>query len=573
MKARRVAVFGAGPGGLTAAHELAERGFKVDVYERLDRLGGMVRSFVTPDGGTSGRPSLPTTCGGHFFLPGYANSQDMLMRIPTATGGTVIDRLTVPTQVTLAIPSVVDGAAIALHIPTSRHHIADLSLDQLLRTVTGTSRLVGELKASDALLLASKFAAWISSGPERQAGQLEHIDLEHGFFRSELLSSTAHTLVRDLATTISWDSPSSGVSAAAYVNFIVDPIMHALYGRPAFPSPPQTIAKVLDGPETEVWFDPWARYLRGLGVTFHTRHTLTSVGMESGRIAGVTVQEQAGRSKNVDADWYVLAMPTDRLLALLSEEILAVDQGLTDVRRLELSTESGFEVFFRDPLGFTTGQVTNKNVTDNWLLTLVGLSDIWELNLSDFGDGNVRGMMSVEFNNHPYFDSPGVLFGKPIRQLTYNQAFEEVRAHIVQGFPDGAQLFAQDNLVGWRPHPTLTWSKGSGWTVPDKRTASAPGTSEYFPDQVRKAPNLFLAGGHTKNSTGGDSMESAVESGKIAANAIVEAAGAHERPVTIHQYGPPPELQAVRDADDHRFRAGLPNVFDLVAPARTPIDR
>lgn len=38
----RVAVVGAGPAGLTAAHDLRKRGYRVSVYERLDRPGGML---------------------------------------------------------------------------------------------------------------------------------------------------------------------------------------------------------------------------------------------------------------------------------------------------------------------------------------------------------------------------------------------------------------------------------------------------------------------------------------------------------------------------------------------------
>src|SRR6266700_6024351 len=36
----RVAVLGGGVGGLSAAHELIERGFDVSVYERRDVIGG-----------------------------------------------------------------------------------------------------------------------------------------------------------------------------------------------------------------------------------------------------------------------------------------------------------------------------------------------------------------------------------------------------------------------------------------------------------------------------------------------------------------------------------------------------
>lgn len=46
---KKVVVVGGGLAGLTAAHELQERGFKVVVYERNDRLGGKARSFPVPN--------------------------------------------------------------------------------------------------------------------------------------------------------------------------------------------------------------------------------------------------------------------------------------------------------------------------------------------------------------------------------------------------------------------------------------------------------------------------------------------------------------------------------------------
>ena len=42
--AHTVAVLGGGVGGLSAAHELAERGFEVTVYEARDVAGGKARS-------------------------------------------------------------------------------------------------------------------------------------------------------------------------------------------------------------------------------------------------------------------------------------------------------------------------------------------------------------------------------------------------------------------------------------------------------------------------------------------------------------------------------------------------
>ncbi|MFE6921802.1 FAD-dependent oxidoreductase [Nocardia sp. NPDC057663] len=72
---RTVAVFGAGPAGLTAAHELAERGFAVTVYERLGAAGGKCRSIFSDQ-------ALPSEHGFRSFFGFYHNLPDTLRRIP-----------------------------------------------------------------------------------------------------------------------------------------------------------------------------------------------------------------------------------------------------------------------------------------------------------------------------------------------------------------------------------------------------------------------------------------------------------------------------------------------------------
>src|SRR5262245_26264054 len=52
---KRVAILGGGCGGLSAAHELLERGFTVDVYDRYDVAGGKCRSIPVDGTGTGGR--------------------------------------------------------------------------------------------------------------------------------------------------------------------------------------------------------------------------------------------------------------------------------------------------------------------------------------------------------------------------------------------------------------------------------------------------------------------------------------------------------------------------------------
>src|SRR4051795_4502866 len=98
-----VAVLGGGVAGLSAAHELAERGFKVHVYERRPALGGKARSLSVPDSGVNGRMPLPGEHGFRFFPGFYKHVTDTMRRIPFGAGGTsCADNLVLATRMLLA---------------------------------------------------------------------------------------------------------------------------------------------------------------------------------------------------------------------------------------------------------------------------------------------------------------------------------------------------------------------------------------------------------------------------------------------------------------------------------------
>src|ERR687897_2180542 len=100
--ARTVAVLGGGVAGLSAAHELAERGFEVAVYESRELFGGKARSFGVPGSGTGGRADLPAEHGFRFFPGFYRHLPDTMRRIPLPGDRTVADRLTGATRILIA---------------------------------------------------------------------------------------------------------------------------------------------------------------------------------------------------------------------------------------------------------------------------------------------------------------------------------------------------------------------------------------------------------------------------------------------------------------------------------------
>jgi uncharacterized protein with NAD-binding domain and iron-sulfur cluster len=67
--------------GPAAAHELAERGFRVHVYERK-ALGGKARSIPVPRTASGGRRPLPGEHGFRFFPGFYHHVPDSMRRTP-----------------------------------------------------------------------------------------------------------------------------------------------------------------------------------------------------------------------------------------------------------------------------------------------------------------------------------------------------------------------------------------------------------------------------------------------------------------------------------------------------------
>ena len=110
----RVIVLGAGVGGMTAAHELIERGFEVVVLERRDLVGGKARSMpVEDDGpGTAGRElvdsgvasitdKIPGEHGFRFFPGFYKHVIDTMRRMPSFDGRAVADHLVPTTRIAI----------------------------------------------------------------------------------------------------------------------------------------------------------------------------------------------------------------------------------------------------------------------------------------------------------------------------------------------------------------------------------------------------------------------------------------------------------------------------------------
>src|SRR3954470_12320405 len=122
-----VAVLGGGVAGLSAAHELAERGFAVTVYEQRDAPGGKARSIPYAGSGSGGRADLPGEHGFRFFPGFYRHVPDTMRRIPAPGGGTVLDGLVGATRVLIAQAGGRNELLGTAHLPETLEDLGVLS--------------------------------------------------------------------------------------------------------------------------------------------------------------------------------------------------------------------------------------------------------------------------------------------------------------------------------------------------------------------------------------------------------------------------------------------------------------
>ena len=87
---KKIIIFGGGISGLTIAHELLDKGYKVTLIEKDKLIGGMVRSRREFN-------NIPSEHSWRGYAPFYKNTFEILKRIPYKNK-TVYDNLSVPIE-------------------------------------------------------------------------------------------------------------------------------------------------------------------------------------------------------------------------------------------------------------------------------------------------------------------------------------------------------------------------------------------------------------------------------------------------------------------------------------------
>lgn len=557
---KKVVILGGGIAGMSAAHELVERGFDVEVFERKSIPGGKARSLgatldtglVPFGGGAAGRapgaPGLPLPGEHGFrFFPGfYRHVIDTMARIPYA-GGSVADNLRDTSELMVAsfdrAPYLVNA-----ELPRSGAEVK-VAVFTVLNVLSGRAGVSVE----DTAFFSTKVWELMTSCEERRLVELERINW--------------------------WDFIEAGSRSSAYQKFFGNGITRSLVAAKARRASSKTIGdiflqllfdvltpdvaadRVLSGPTNDVWIDPWLRHLRELGVRYHFDAQVRSLRCVNGRVKSAQVT-LGRRDVEVVGDFFIGALPVERMRELLSPELLALDASLASLNELTEYVEwmNGIQFYLKQDIPLAKGHTVY--IDSPWALTSISQPQFWrDFDLGQYGDGTIRGVLSVDISD---WDVRG-LNGKEAQHCSREEIALETWAQLKKSLNVQEELLRDDQLHSWFLDPGIDDTDADADPSTPRFISNAEpllvnyvDTWRIRPEAITRIPNFFLASDYVRTFTDLATMEAANEAARRAVNGILLACRANYEPCQLWNLHEPELLVPFRAHDRVRYRKGLP---------------
>jgi uncharacterized protein with NAD-binding domain and iron-sulfur cluster len=448
---KKVIVLGGGVAGMSAAHELAERGFTVDVYDARDIPGGKARSIPVPGSGKHGNLDLPGEHGFRFFPGFYQHVVDTMKRIPYENGTTVFDNLVDATQI-----SIPRFGKETINIPAkSLTSLSDarLLVNILLQFLSNRGETQIQLSEAEISLFTRKIWQIITSCKERRLGEYEKIDWwtfleadKFAFSDSEYINLLVKGLTESLVA-----SKAKLASTKTVGDILLELLLDLV-------NPTISTDRLLSGPTNKVWLYPWLSYLQSLGVNYHLHSLVSTINYGAGKIESATVKDLKTNEKfEVQADYFIAALPVEVMAKLIiKSDLVKYDPALGNIAKLteNVAWMNGIQFYLSEDIQIAKGHILL--VDTPWALTAISQKQFWpDIDLSKYGDGRVKGILSVDISDWGPFlglsedrgESQGIKVKKFARDCTDAEIKEEVWEQMKQSLNYGGYEILKDEYL------------------------------------------------------------------------------------------------------------------------------
>lgn len=528
---------------MTAAHELLERGYQVELYNKGVIPGGKARSMPVPDSGSDGRLDLPAEHGFRFFPSFYRHVTDTMRRIPfNEQSQGVFDNL-----VNLHMNQTIRFDGPPLVIPVS----LPKTLKELIRYPRMMANFVqlGVPQQELAFFIRKMWQLWTSC-PERRLAEYEKINWWDFIEADGKSPQYQNYLARGLTTLLVATKPRiANVASISEVGFRLNQNMLSFK---------HSSDRVLNGPTNEVWIQPWLDFLTQKGLKYFPEHEAEKVEVVGQKTSRIQIQDNSGHLQlEVTGDYYILALPVEITAQLITPEIISLDPHLKGIKAMTEMVEwmSGIMYYLNVEPSLPEGHITH--IDSPWALSAISQGPVWRnYDLLKYGNGKVVTVLSVVISD---WHTPGILLKKPASECTAEEIAQEVWWQLKKGFNHETHILRDEMIEEWFLDPDIqNNAQPNSHTNLEPLFINVADTWKFRPEARTRIPNLFITGDFVRTNTDMACMEAANESARRAVNFLLETSGSTAAPCQIWSWPRPWYLWPLIALDRRRFHQGLP---------------
>ena len=454
-----VIIIGGGLAGMAAGLRLAERGYAVSIVEMSDRLGGKA--------GAAKHAEDFDEHGYHIFPAWYSNA----------------NRLAEELRIFHNFVDCEDFFQLkAGEFPRFKNFKNITSWRYLWTNLTS-----GVLPFFEAFLFY--YAALdLMSQPYSYRAQLDQVTVT-GFLRSRFYRT-------DHVATQFQELMLKGISVPTYeVSAMTMRNVMRFWVRSPVP-----MHRILKGDLQTFWIDPFAKRMQELGCTFQTSQKLKRLEVGNGRVVRLHFEDRDGNAtvREVGDARVVLAVPLEKAVQLINDDLHALDPNLSMLRYLRARTMAALNIYFKHAIPYMPRGHVNL-LDSKFGLSFIDVAQTWT-----GYDTTVLNLIASDFTS--------------LEGLSLEGAIEQLMLDFSRYFPgvskdDVLKMDFQSHI-----NEPLFMNNVGGWA--------------FRPEAATNVPNLYLAGDYCRSHIDLVSMEGAITTGLLAAKAICER-DAHPNPVEI----------------------------------------
>ena len=503
----KIIVLGGGIAGMTVCHELHKYGYDITLIERNDILGGLARTYQNEND-----KLCPYEYSWRAYGRWYQNVYDIMKRIPFNDPNDSLSNSVFGNVIELK-----GGKETCFKKIPKYDNFADIP-------------------TADYIKLLPLITTYFSQCDQNNIDKFATIGIKQ-FIKENGISDIGEMHIgKILGPYLGMDYNSASVYDVMYAYEMMSSNESSEYSF--------SITKY---PTNYAWFDPWEKFLLNKNIIIQKNTEVTKIFTRSDLIDSVETYDKITKKyQRIRADYFISCLSPESIFKLMYANTYLKSIDLTT--KLYNVSKNGRQIqlsvyYYLDTKLFLSNNTSLAYLPNTpWLLMVLPTGHIWgNAYLKKYCNDSIKEIISVGICQ-PY--NKGLLIKKSWSECTVDEIRQEAWYQLVND-PDFSQnvcigrknskKITDVKILDFKMQPSYKFSdKTKKLDTYEPKWANNINTVQYRPDAVTEINNFFIAGAYTNTSTGLYSMESAVESGKIAAMSLYTLHTGEKSDIYIH---------------------------------------